>query len=637
MRSLRNAKESRNEGAAVRCAVVVFLIGTLLMISGISTTKVRAQTQQATGKFRRVENPIPNQYIVVLDDDVPGSVVASRAGEMTRNIGGRVGHIYRYALKGFSARMSEAAAIALSRDPQVEFVEEEARGTLDTTQTNPPWGLDRTDQTGSLTQFPIDHSYTYNETGSGVTAFVLGTGIRGTHVDFGNPSRVTFGADFVGDGQNGADCFGHETSVAGIVGGVTYGVAKNVSIINVRVCDCFGQCLSSSVIAGVDWSTGNANRPAVANASFGIQAGSAVDKAFRKSIAAGITYVASAGNFNLDVDASDRTPGRIRQAITVGATGNDAVGTDPVSDQKASFSNFGAALDLFAPGVKTPSASAADDTSPVDFGGTSASAPHVAGAVARYLQTDPTACPSTVSEVITSVANIGVVGNAGAGSPNRLLFAPLSWPSPTYYSLSLNGTTAYVDVADAGLGVKLDITGAIALEAWVFVNTIVEQTIVRKGGITDGGYALKLMGNGKVRFITYASPSSQENVTSNTVVTTGGWHHVAAVFDGTQKRIYLDGVLDKSQSSTFAPGSGTGHLSIGAAPDGTQPFSGLIDEVRLTADVVYTGSSFTPAHRLTGISGTRGLWRFDRQNAKDCADVNNGTIVGGATFSTSVP
>lgn len=615
-----------------------FLIGTLLMISGLSPTKVRAQTQQATGKFRRVENPIPNQYIVVLDDDLPGSVVASRAGEMTGSIGGSVGHIYRYALKGFSARMSEAAAIALSLDPRVEFVEEDGRGTVTTTQPNPPWGLDRIDQTGSLTQFPLDNSYTYNDTGSGVTAFVLGTGIRGTHVDFGNPSRVTFGADVVGDGQNGADCFGHETSVASILGGVTYGVAKGVSIINVRVCDCSDTCASSNVISGVDWVSGTVSRPAVANMSLAIAPGAAVDKAVRKSIAAGITYVVSAGNNN--ADASGKSPARITQVITVGATGNDAFGADPISDQRAAFSNFGSLLDLFAPGVKIPAASPFSDTLPTpDFGGTSASSPHVAGAAARYLQTDPTACPATTAEIITAKANSGVVGDP-QGSPNKLLFTPLTWDAPTYYSLSLNGTSAYVDVVDAGLGVKLDITGAITLEAWVFLNTVVEQTIVRKGGITDGGYALKLMGNGKVRFITYASPSSQENVTSNTALTTGvnsGWHHVAAVFDGTQKRIYLDGMLDKSQSSTFAPGSGTGHLSIGAAPDGTQPFNGLIDEVRLTADVVYTGSSFTLSHRLTGISGTRGLWRFDRQNAKDCADINNGTLVGGATFSTSVP
>lgn len=601
------------------------------------------KSQEPRDKLRRVGNPIPNQYIVVLNDDALDSEVTSIADEFARTHGGLVKHVYRYAVKGFSLhQMPEAAARALSLDPRVEFIEENSLGQVTDTQFNPPWNLDRIDQRN----LPPNGTYTYNQTGTGVRAYVLDTGMRTTHQDFGSPSRAFFAADFLGG--NGTDCFnqgggGHGTPVAGQLGGTTYGVAKNVSLYNLRICDCNGTCPADVTMAGVDWVTNNHIKPAVANMSLRLNSiSTAVEKAVRRSIASGVTYVVAAGNDNGD-NAGNYTPARITQAITVGATGNDAPGANPVSDQRASFSNIGSVLDLFAPGVKTTSIFALSDTLTGEFGGTSAATPQVAGAAALYLQTDPTACPSTVSDVITTTATSGVVINPGAGSPNRLLYVPPSWPTPTFHSLSLNGTSAYVDVPNNAMGVSLNLTGPLTVEAWVRVNTsAVTQSVITRynplsgAGTFDGGYALKVISSGKARFWIYKNAAEFTRVTSNTTLLPGVWYHLAGVYDGSQIRIYVNGVLEASTAATVTPATQSVNLRLGANVDGTDLFNGLIDEARVTEAAVY-GGNFAPQNRITGVAKTRGLWRFDRQNARDCADVNNGTLVGGATFSTVVP
>jgi hypothetical protein len=432
---------------------------------------------------------------------------------------------------------------------------------------------------------------------------------------------------------------------------------------NVRVFPCNDSDFANSeLVAGLDWVTGNQVKPAVANIDVLVPGGStSIDKAVRRCIASGVMVVIAAGNQGADILTSPPppvysplSPADVSQAITVAAT--------DVNDNWASFSNHGFPVAILAPGVAITSDSATGDTVTVTEDGTSFAAPHVAGAIARYLQTNPTACNCTVKQEIVAQASPNKINNippahspqhpADTATPNLLVFTPSAWDAPTYYSLSLDGATGYVDVPDGGQGVSLNITGAITVEAWINTNTpmshqgIIERYNNSAGmGTNDGGYALRIINNGKVRFFTLQNGVQFDSITSNSTLATlrAGWHHVAGVFDGSQMRIYIDGKLDNSKSSTFAPVTGTTDVKIGVQADGTGFFNELIDEVRVTGAAVYTGLSFPLVRHVTGVAGTVGLWRFDNLTAfnngiaEDCALVNNGTLVGGATYSTNVP
>jgi aqualysin 1 len=301
--------------------------------------------------------------------------------------------------------MSEADAEALSRDFRVSFVEEDGVMTASATQTNPPWGLDRIDERDR----PSSGTYTYNWTGSGVRAYIIDTGIRTAHTQFGGRASNVFDAF----GGNGQDCHGHGTHVAGTVGGSTYGVAKSALLRGVRVLDCTGSGSTSGVIAGVDWVRQNHIAPAVANMSLGGGASSSLDTAVNNLSNAGVAIAVAAGNENQN--ACNVSPARAANAITTGSTTS--------SDARSSFSNFGTCVDIFAPGSGILSAWFSSNTATATLSGTSMASPHVAGVAALYKQANPSASATTIRNAIVNNASLNKITNVGTGSPNRLLYS----------------------------------------------------------------------------------------------------------------------------------------------------------------------------------------------------------------------
>ena len=414
------------------------LIGllTLAMFAGFmlvpASTSGRAETQPAAQdrgrgnveKFLRADRPIRNEYIVVLNDEAAGprgdhSLVPTVAANLRAIFGGSVRRTYTNALQGFTIRLPEAAARQLSEDPRVAFVQEDSEITLSTTQTGATWGIDRIDQRNR----PLSTTYTYTATGAGVKAYVIDTGIRATHQDLAG--RVLAGVNTVDATPSTEDCNGHGTHVSGTIGGTTWGVAKGVTLVAVRVFGCGNSTTTAAIIAGVDWVTGNhqAGEPAVANMSLGGGANTALDTAVRNMIADGVSAAIAAGNGNIlgfPVNSCNQSPARVAEGITVGAS--------DINDAKASFSNYGTCVDLHAPGVNITSSWATSDTATNTISGTSMAAPHVVGVVAQFLQNNPTASPGVVQQTIKDLSTKGVVTGTGGGlfggsTPNNhLLF-----------------------------------------------------------------------------------------------------------------------------------------------------------------------------------------------------------------------
>ena len=446
-----------------------------LYLTPSRSLSINSQPLAASTKFYTVANPIPNQFVVVLAttdlspiadpapaatpvsakasgatatmsalsatsldsssmavvaEPAPDPGVVATATSLTSTYGGTFSTTWGAALKGFRLNASVAQATAMSGDSRVAFVVEDGAIAVGTPDTDPivmtpdpgaflnpqpraSWGLDRIDQRNPQ----LDSYYAYHNDGTGVNAYIIDTGILATHYEFRERASAIYDA-VEGEGIITADCNGHGSHVAGIIGGQTFGVAKNVRLLSVRVLNCQGTGSWSNVIDGVNFVTWHFRQPAqqgipaVANMSLGGETNRAADAAVRNSIRAGVTYVVAAGNGNSD--AAAYSPADVSEAITVGATNQN--------DARAEFSNYGPTLDLFAPGVGIPSAWIGGDLMIATASGTSMAAPHVAGVVALYLQNHRTASPATVRSALVGISTTGVISNPGQESPNRLLF-----------------------------------------------------------------------------------------------------------------------------------------------------------------------------------------------------------------------
>lgn len=418
---------------SVRC-----LAALLLALTSSWSPVATAQPSERPAHPFASSVPVPDRYIVVFTRSVADPAAEAAAVVRAAGPGAQLHHVYANALKGFAATLPPQALTGLRNNPRVESIEPDQTVSLQTTQSDATWGLDRIDQHF----LALSSTYSYERTGAGVTAFIIDTGIRPDHVDFGG--RVGPGYTAILDGRGTADCNGHGTHVAGTVGGSAWGVAKSVALVPVRVLDCRGSGSWSGVIAGVDWVAASTARPAVANMSLGGGKSSAVNAAVAGAAGKGVTMVVAAGNST--ADACSYSPASEPSAITVGATTR--------TDAAASYSNWGACIDLYAPGSSITSAWYTSSTATNTISGTSMASPHVAGAAALVSEAGYNtsngsyASPAAIASFLTTKATAGVLSAIGTGSPNLLVYSLASG------TLTEPGTTTIGIASVSGTGAK---------------------------------------------------------------------------------------------------------------------------------------------------------------------------------------
>ncbi|MFF8957943.1 S8 family peptidase [Streptomyces sp. NPDC014894] len=398
MAAVRNTK--RRIAAAIATATTVAL--------AVGALALPAQAAQPEGRILHAgaAEAVPGSYIVTLKQSAGIKASTAQGKQLITGYGGQIKRTYTSALNGYAAKLSTAAAKRLAADPAVASVEQDQKVHSTATQTNAPWGLDRVDQTN----LPLSGTYTYPDSaGVSTTIFVLDTGVRISHQDISG--RAFNGYDFIDNDNIAQDGYGHGTHVATTAAGTTYGVAKKAKIVAVRVLGNNGSGTTAGVIAGVDWITANRTSSSVANVSLGGGASTTLDNAVRRSISAGVTYSIAAGNSN--APASGYSPARVDTALTIGATTR--------TDARASYSNYGPVVDLFAPGSAITAGWNNSDSATYTGNGTSFAAPHVAGAAAIYLTNHPGSSPAAVATALVNGATNNVLTGIGTGSPNKLL------------------------------------------------------------------------------------------------------------------------------------------------------------------------------------------------------------------------